>query len=83
MYKRFTIWTVSFLFSFSFFGCVSTSFKDFKPKSKEEAAIKHVLVTFGNAANKGDVQGVSPLLHENFSGPVGKERTVLHQERIS
>ena len=75
MYKKLTTWALAFLFAVSLFGCATL--KNYKPKSKEEAAIKNVLVTFGNAENKGDVQGVSPLLHENFSGPVGKERTVL------
>jgi len=71
-------WALAFLFSASLFGCATL--KDYKPKSKEESAIKHVLVTFVNAANKGAVQGVSPLLHENFSGPVGRERTVLSKK---
>lgn len=75
MYKKLMTWTLAFLFSGSLFGCATL--KDYKPKSQEEAEIKNVLVTFGNAANRGDVQGVSPLLHEKFSGPVGKERTVL------
>lgn len=75
MYKRLTTWALAFLFSVSLFGCATL--KDYKPKSKEEAAIKGVLVTFAKAANKGDVQGVSPLLHENCKGPVGRKRTVL------
>ena len=75
MYKRFAIRTLAFLFSISLFGCATL--KDYKPKSKEEAAIKNVLVTYAKAWNKGDAQGVSPLLHENFKGPVGGDLTVL------
>jgi len=75
MYKRLMTWTLTLLFFGSLFGCATL--KDYKPKSKEEGAIKDVLVTFGKTATKGDVHGVSPLLHENFKGQVGKERTVL------
>lgn len=75
MYKNLMTWALAFLFFGSLFGCAT--FKDYKPKSKEEATIKDVLLTFDNAANKGDAQGVSPFLHENFKGPVGKKRTVL------
>ena len=75
MYKKLMTWTLAFLFSGSLFGCATL--KDYKPKSKEEAAIKDVLVTYSKAATKGDVQGVSPFLHENFKGLVGKKRTVL------
>ena len=75
MYKKLMTWTLAFLFSGSLFGCATL--QDYKPKSKEEAAIKEVLVTLGKAATEGDVQGASPLLHENFKGPVGRKRTVL------
>jgi len=44
MYKRLAIWALAVLFSASLFGCATL--KDYKPKSKEEAAIKDVLVTF-------------------------------------
>jgi len=30
-----------------------------------------------DSAEKGDVKGVSPFLHENFKAPVGKERKIL------
>ncbi|MCF8084708.1 MAG: nuclear transport factor 2 family protein [Deltaproteobacteria bacterium] len=75
MYKRLTTWALAFLFSVSLFGCATL--KEYKPKSKEEAAIKNVLVTFMDSAKKGDVQGVSPLLHDDFKAPVGRERKVL------
>ncbi|MBC8462314.1 MAG: hypothetical protein H8D67_30460 [Deltaproteobacteria bacterium] len=74
MYERLTTWALAFLFSVSLFGCAT--FKDYKPKSKEEAAIMNVLVTFTDSAKKGDVKGVSPFLHENFKAPVGKERKI-------
>jgi hypothetical protein len=75
MYKRLMAWTLTFLFFISLFACATL--KDYKPKSKEDAAIKDVLVTFGEAENKGDVQGASPFLHESFMAPVGRQRTVL------
>ena len=74
MHKKLTTWTLAFLFSVSLLGCATL--KDYKPKSKEEAAIKNVLVTFMDSAKKGDVKGVSPFLHENFKAQVGKERKI-------
>lgn len=75
MYKRLTTWTLAFLFSVSLFGCATL--KDYKPKSKEEAAIKNVLVTHIDSAKRGDVQRVSPGLHKDFKGPVGRERKIM------
>ena len=40
MYKNLMTWALAFLFSASLFGCATL--KDYKPKSKEESAIKVV-----------------------------------------
>jgi ketosteroid isomerase-like protein len=53
-------------------GCATH--KDYEPKSKDEAEIKKVLVTFDEAVRKKDVQRVALLLHENFKGVIGKQR---------
>lgn len=78
MCKRLTTWTLAFLFSISLFGCATL--KEYKPKSKEEEAIKNVLITFFDSAKKGDVQKVSPLLHEAFKASVGKDRKIFTKE---
>jgi len=75
MHRPLMTWTLTLLFVGSLFACATP--KDYKPKSKDEADINNVLITFDELASKGDVQRVAPLLHENFNGEVGKDREVL------
>lgn len=78
MYRKLMAYVLAFSFFGSLFGCAT--FKDYKPKSKDEAEIMNVLLVFGEAEDKEDVQKVAPLLHDNFKGMVGKERKMVTKE---
>ena len=76
MYKKLLTCTLALLFFASLFGYAAA--KDYEPKSKDEADINDVLVAFQEAASKSDVQKVGPLLHEDFSAEVGRDRTAVN-----
>lgn len=85
MYKRWTIWTLSFLFSFSFFGCATSSFKDFKPASTDEKQIYATLKGLIDCRDKGDVNGYMSYIHKDakiMTGGRGGKKIVSKEEYL-
>lgn len=81
MYKRLAIWIIAFLFSVSFFGCATSSYRDFKPASTDEKNIYATLTGMTDCRERGDVKGYMSYIHKDariMTG--GRDREIVSKE---
>ena len=54
-----------------------TPLAEFKPNSKQEEALKNLLLNLQNGVNRKDSKKIADLLHENASIMIGRAREIL------
>jgi hypothetical protein len=58
-----------------------TPFAEYEPKTKDELALKNVLLNFEVGVNEKDIKKVADLIHENAALAVGRDRTNLSKAK--
>ena len=78
--KKMTVLVVTLVILLGCDGNTKITLKDYIPKSRDEEAIKTVLLGFENAWNRSDIQGILDLMHEKAKLMTGMYKTIVSKK---